>query len=70
MPDNVKINAGFKNASIHKEIKTPGSRSEAVFRREERYAAHNYAPIPVALTRGKGEIYSYFFCCVTLVFLY
>lgn len=30
------------------------SKSEAVFEREEKYGAHNYHPLPVALTRGQG----------------
>lgn len=29
-------------------------RSEAVFKREEKYGAHNYHPLPVALCKGKG----------------
>lgn len=28
--------------------------SQAVFKREDRYGAHNYHPIPVALCRGQG----------------
>lgn len=28
--------------------------SEEVFTREERYGAHNYHPLPVALERGEG----------------
>ncbi|TDG45267.1 hypothetical protein AWZ03_008329 [Drosophila navojoa] len=30
------------------------SRSEAVFAREQKYGAHNYHPLPVALSRGEG----------------
>ncbi|CAL8087134.1 unnamed protein product [Calicophoron daubneyi] len=30
------------------------SLSEKIFKREEKYGAHNYHPLPVALTRGKG----------------
>lgn len=30
------------------------SPSEAIFKREAKYGAHNYKPIPVALTKGKG----------------
>lgn len=29
--------------------------SEEVYTREERYGAHNYHPLPVALERGEGE---------------
>lgn len=31
-----------------------GSKSQAVFDREDRYGAHNYHPLPVALSKGKG----------------
>jgi ornithine--oxo-acid transaminase len=31
-----------------------GHRSEEVFRREERFGAHNYHPLPVAICRGQG----------------
>ena len=30
--------------------------SQQIFDREERYGAHNYHPLPVALSRGKGII--------------
>lgn len=33
---------------------TSGTASQEVFEREARYGAHNYHPLPVALTRGKG----------------
>lgn len=29
--------------------------SKQVIEREEKYGAHNYHPLPVALTRGKGN---------------
>ena len=32
----------------------PGPKSQEVFDRETKYGAHNYKPIPVALSRGKG----------------
>ena len=32
----------------------PGEKSQAVFDREASYGAHNYAPIPVALSKGEG----------------
>ena len=32
----------------------PGAKSQAVFDREDKYGAHNYAPLPVALSRGEG----------------
>ena len=31
-----------------------GAASQKVFSREDKYGAHNYAPIPVALTRAEG----------------
>ncbi|XP_025094137.1 ornithine aminotransferase, mitochondrial-like [Pomacea canaliculata] len=31
-----------------------GTRSQAVFDREDRYGAHNYHPLPVALNKGQG----------------
>ncbi|KAH8370520.1 hypothetical protein KR093_003849 [Drosophila rubida] len=33
---------------------TESSRSEVVFAREQKYGAHNYHPLPVALSRGEG----------------
>ncbi|EDW69897.1 ornithine aminotransferase, mitochondrial [Drosophila virilis] len=35
-------------------VGTENSRSEAVFAREQKYGAHNYHPLPVALSRGEG----------------
>lgn len=32
-----------------------GRPSEEVFQREDKYGAHNYHPLPVAIQRGKGE---------------
>ena len=32
-----------------------GRRSEEVFKREDKYGAHNYHPLPVALCRGQGR---------------
>lgn len=55
MPDSVKISTGLKTANLNQEIKAPGPRSAAIFAREERYCAHNYEPMPVAITRGKGK---------------
>lgn len=37
-----------------KESTTPATSSEAVFAREQQYGAHNYHPLPVALSRGEG----------------
>ncbi|EDW04569.1 GH24027 [Drosophila grimshawi] len=35
-------------------VSTENARSEAVFAREQKYGAHNYHPLPVALSRGEG----------------
>lgn len=32
----------------------PGLSSQQIFEREDKYGAHNYHPIPVALSKGKG----------------
>lgn len=37
-----------------------GAASEAVFKREDKYGAHNYHPLPVALCRAKGTTIKYF----------
>ena len=34
---------------------TIGKPSEEVFEREKKYGAHNYGPLPVALSKGKGK---------------
>lgn len=60
MPENIKINQGIGNGKIlddRQSLKASKNRSELVFKREERYGAHNYEPIPVALCRGQGIIY-------------
>lgn len=31
---------------------------EQIYAREEKYGAHNYHPLPVALEKGKGEFFS------------
>lgn len=33
---------------------SPGPKSQAIFDREAKYGAHNYAPLPVALAKGEG----------------
>lgn len=55
MPDSVRISTGLKTANLNKEIKAPGPKSAEVFAKEDRYCAHNYEPMPVALTKGKGN---------------
>ncbi|XP_034480892.1 ornithine aminotransferase, mitochondrial [Drosophila innubila] len=43
-----------KEAAAASAASTESSRSEAVFAREQKYGAHNYHPLPVALSRGEG----------------
>lgn len=33
---------------------TPGAKSEAIFEKERKFGAQNYAPLPVALCKGEG----------------
>lgn len=33
-----------------------GATSETIFKRESKYGAHNYHPLPVALCRGEGRL--------------
>lgn len=48
------------SASAKQELKEEttrikvGAKSEAIFKREDKYGAHNYHPIPVAIERAKG----------------
>lgn len=48
-----------------------GIASEAIFKREDKYGAHNYHPLPVALCRGEGRSNDFRFlkcflrdCCI------
>ena len=34
-----------------------GKKSEAVFQKEKTFGAENYAPIPVAVSKGEGKIW-------------
>ncbi|KAH8242147.1 hypothetical protein KR026_006423 [Drosophila bipectinata] len=43
-----------KAASHESAAPATGSLSEAVFARENKYGAHNYHPLPVALSKGEG----------------
>ncbi|XP_069140569.1 ornithine aminotransferase, mitochondrial-like [Argopecten irradians] len=42
------------SAATHTANKKIGEKSEAVFAKEQKYGAHNYGPIPVALCRAEG----------------
>ena len=49
-------------AKANPKAKNIGEKSEFVFKREDRYGAHNYHPLPVAIERAKGSFlltYSY-----------
>lgn len=48
------IHSSLKRSQGAAQTTTGASKSETVFEREERYGAHNYHPLPVALCRGKG----------------
>ena len=39
---------------LHTPKNKLGEKSEFVFKREEKYGAHNYHPLPVAIARAKG----------------
>ncbi|XP_060068490.1 ornithine aminotransferase, mitochondrial-like [Ylistrum balloti] len=45
--------ATLATSTATKDIKT-GEKSEAIYAKEQKYGAHNYGPIPVALSRGEG----------------
>lgn len=45
-------------AKLHKVTKNETRRlisTQEIIEKEEKYAAHNYHPLPVALSRGKGN---------------
>lgn len=46
-----------KKAAFSTKSATPcnGLTSETVFERENKYGAHNYHPLPVALSKGEGK---------------
>lgn len=50
--DSATVN---KAAMAKTSIKTSALTSQSVFDREDKYGAHNYHPLPVALTRGEGK---------------
>lgn len=48
------LNESCPNTVEAKKTKKTTTTSEAVFERENRYGAHNYHPLPVALSRAQG----------------
>lgn len=55
-----KINDVVKPQEITKRVIS----TKEIIDRESKYAAHNYHPLPVALTKGEGNFYQNFRCCV------
>ena len=49
-----------QNSNDHTSSDLDGVSKEAalVFAREERYGAHNYHPLPVALSRAEGKFFN------------
>jgi len=53
----VRTKATKVSAATADEMSTSmGAASEAIFNRENKYGAHNYHPLPVALCRGEGRL--------------
>lgn len=46
-----------------------GRPSEEIFSKEEKYGAHNYQPLPVAIHRGKGRQDEHFSKCFQVLFI-
>lgn len=40
----------------HKDLPRATLSSKEVIQREEKYGAHNYDPVPVAICKGKGKL--------------
>jgi ornithine--oxo-acid transaminase len=53
---NASTNSSAKKSTnkLHTPKNKLGEKSEFVFKREEKYGAHNYHPLPVAIARAKG----------------
>lgn len=48
------VNAASAAAVKISSIQSFGVKSEAIFKREDKYGAHNYHPLPVAIEKAKG----------------
>lgn len=46
----------IKNIKKNEHILKKCLSTQEVIERESKYAAHNYHPVPVALTRGEGNL--------------
>ena len=53
-------NQAAKSTAASPQIEI-GKQSEQVFDRENKYGAHNYHPLPVALAKGEGKDQLHFF---------
>lgn len=53
----VQFQCAKGKATMAKPASAPGAAlsSQQIFDREDKYGAHNYHPLPVALCRGKGD---------------
>lgn len=52
--NNIHDSSTVKKAAMAKPSKTLQLTSQMVFDREDKYGAHNYHPLPVALAKGEG----------------
>lgn len=65
MSTQVDLKAVNGHAAKTKYESQPKLTSHMIFEREDKYGAHNYHPLPVALCKGKGtknENFLYFNC--------
>jgi ornithine--oxo-acid transaminase len=51
---STKQTSASKAATAVKSQSHTGEKSEMIFQREDKYGAHNYHPLPVALSKAKG----------------
>lgn len=52
---HISTNNPIRSVAVERKVKEQNKlTSQQVYEREAKYGAHNYHPIPVALTRGKG----------------
>ena len=51
---STKQTSASKAATAVKSTSQIGEKSEMIFQREDKYGAHNYHPLPVAISKAKG----------------
>lgn len=64
--------AGSRAASIsdwNSAVRKQGPKSQAIYDRESKFGAHNYHPLPVALTKGDGKKGLHFDCLCSHVII-